>query len=390
MIKKLILTGLFIVILLIIIAVSTSKGPEMEVLEAKKGQISEMVEDTAYVQAVNDYKIEAPLNGRIIDLNIDYGDEVQEGQLLLSLENLELESEVESSKSQLAQAKADLRSGEITLNSLRVQLDEARKDLKRKTVLLEAQAIAQADYDTAVSNLASLENSVTAQEAYINNIRLRIQELEQLNQNLASRKEQLAVNSPMNGLVLDLPVKEGQVVAPGSLLIQLGSIAQLEVRAEILSDDLADVKTGQTVYITAAVLGEKRLKGKVTQIYPQAQEKTSALGVVQRRVPVIISLDKSANLRPGYEVRAAIETAAKDEVIIVPRESVRTAENANYQVIAVINGQVEYKEVKTGLKNQDRIEITEGLEAGDKIIRDAGSNIAEGKKVKAVVVNESI
>jgi len=182
--------------------------------------------------------------------------------------------------------------------------------------------------------------------------------------------------------VLTLPVKQEQVVNQGDLLVNVAMSEQLEVKADILSDDLADIKIGQRVTVTAPVLGQQALVGEVRKIYPQAEEKTSALGVIQRRVPVIITLPAPVNLKPGYEVRVSIETMSRQDVLTLPRESVRTREDGQKEVMLVIEKRIKHQLVKTGISDQENVEISSGLTAEAQVVRDAGLNLAEKTRVK--------
>jgi HlyD family secretion protein len=193
------------------------------------------------------------------------------------------------------------------------------------------------------------------------------------------------VKSPTDGTVLNLPVKQEEVVNSGALLAVLAAAGQLEVKADILSDDLGEVRVGQKVSITAPVLGGKKLAGAVKKIYPSAEEKESALGVIQRRVPVIITLPDPDVLKPGYEVRVAIETLTREDVLVLPREAVRTTGDGLKEVMVVTQqGQVQRRTVQTGLSDQENIEITGGLESGEMIVMDAGLDLKEKTRVKPV------
>lgn len=194
----------------------------------------------------------------------------------------------------------------------------------------------------------------------------------------------MVVKSPAEGIVLDLPVKREEVVSPMTLLASVAVAGQLEVRADILSDDLGEVRPGQKTIISAPVLGQKILLGQVKKIYPRAEEKQSALGIIQRRVPVIINLPEPDLLKPGYEVRVAIETLSRQEVLVLPREAVRTTGGGQREVTIVVKGQVEHRPVQTGLSDQVYIEITGGLEAGDVVVRDGGLELKEKTKVKPI------
>ena len=103
----------------------------------------------------------------------------------------------------------------------------------------------------------------------------------------------MVIISPIDGTIVRLPVKVGQYLLTGTTVAQVASLNQLEIKTEILSDDMADIMLGQKAIISAPLLKDKELEGEVVQIYPQAEEKLSALGVIQYRVPVIISLKRS-------------------------------------------------------------------------------------------------
>lgn len=108
----------------------------------------------------------------------------------------------------------------------------------------------------------------------------------------------------------------------------------------------------------------------------------SALGIAQRQVPVIISLDETANLKPGFEVKVAVETSTRQNVLLAPLESVITRADGLKEVIVVTNNLVTRRAVKTGINDRENVEITEGLEEGDIIVRDGGLGLAEKAKVK--------
>jgi HlyD family secretion protein len=169
----------------------------------------------------------------------------------------------------------------------------------------------------------------------------------------------------------------------GALLAQVGSASALEIKVDLLSDDLGAVRLGQKAQITAPVLGDQVLSGEVAKIYPQAEEKQSALGVIQRRVPTIIKLASSANLKPGYETRVSIITASQQGILLVPREAVLTATNGQKQVMMIVNGRVRFQEVKTGLQDSKNVEILEGLKSGDLIVKDASVTLKANARVKA-------
>ena len=118
------------------------------------------------------------------------------------------------------------------------------------------------------------------------------------------------------------------------------------------------------------------------KIYPQAEEKISALGVIQRRAPVLITVKDPANLKPGFEVKVAIQTLSRTDVLIVPRESVITRGDGQKEVAVVNNGRISYQLIETGINDQDNIEVAGDLKEGDLVVRDGSLGLKENTKVK--------
>lgn len=375
------------VLVVVIIGLMLSNGQEVEVIRAQEGILVKQIQDSGYVQEADDYKIQAAQQAKVLTVSVETGEEVEEGQEVLLLENRDLAAQMDSVSAQIAQVKAELNAGTNGLEITRMDLEQAEKDLQRQKKLMESGAVSSADYEQAVLAADKFRKTVSQQSSYVNDLNLQLSNMENMYSTLEEKNQELVVLSPAQGRILDLPVEKGQVVYPGTLLVQIGT-GELEIKADILSDDLREVKPEQKVLITAPVLGDLVIEGQVKKIYPRAYEKTSALGVVQRRVPVIISLNNPEKLRPGYEVRVSIQTMEKADILVLPREAVRSDGKGGYEVMAVANGRVQYREVTMGARNAEKAEITEGLKAGDMVIRDAGMDIAEKAKVKAIEYTE--
>ena len=387
--KAWIIGGLILAAIIAAAAIMGNSGEQVEVVKAGRGTFTLTVEETGYVQAANDREVQAALAAQVRNVLLETGDKVMPGQVLIKLSSPELTAEIESARSQLARTEAELQAAELSVQSLRLELKQAENDLTRKKTLLESGALARAEYEQAELQVGKFRKSVSQQEASVSGLNKQVASLSTMLDSLEEKAGELQVISPISGTILDLPVKVGQVVAPGTLLAQVGSDNQLEVKTELLSDGLRRVKTGQTTHITAPVLGEQALTGQVSKIYPRAYEKTSALGVIQRRVPVIIALNQSTNLQPGYEVRVAIETLRKEGVILLPRESVRLTEDGHYRVLVVNEGRITERSIEIGEKNQQWVEVIKGIKVGETVVRDGSQELKEGSRVKAVITGQN-
>ncbi len=282
----------------------------------------------------------------------------------------------------MSQIKSALANQQAAIAGIRTELTAAEKQFVRIEGLYRAGGASQADYDNASLAVERLQKSL---EEASNSLNYSQQQEESLSETLKialSNQKQLTVRSPIEGKLMYLACEKGQVITPGTPVAGVAVMGELEIKADVLSDDIAEITEGQDVLITAPVLGNTILQGQVIRVYPQAEEKMSALGVIQRRVPVIISLAEAGILKPGFEVRVEINTVKKENVLILPRETVRKNQKDKEEVVLVVNGKTVSQVVKTGLYDSNNTEILSGLQEGDQVVKNAGSDFVPGTKVR--------
>lgn len=379
--KKILIFGSLAVGAILLIAFKFNSGLPVDVLKAGLGPLTAWVEETAYVQAQDDMVIQSSQSGKIVEVAVEVGQKVKAGQKLLVMENLDMQYQQDALTLQIEQLQSELAGCRIELEQARLDLEEDQKKLQRDKQLFEAGAIAKAEYEASVQRNRNLQKATEQKELAQQSLNKQLAAQDALYNDLQQRNQQLVVESPAAGTILDLPAKKEQAIVPGNVLVQLGEGA-LELKTELLSDDMAEVKIGQNVEISAPILGNKVLHGTVKKIYPRAYEKTSALGVIQRRVPVLITLPANGLLKPGYEVQARIITQLKPRVITLPRTAIRVDDRGKNEVLAVVQGKIHHLQVQTGLQNPEAVEIRSGLQAGQLVIRDASTDIKEKTRVK--------
>lgn len=357
---------------------------EVAMVTAGSGNLVQTVKETGNVQPVQDYDVYTAQGGRVVSLEVEIGQSVEQGQTLLVLENLDLAMQADEVRSRLNQAVAAVAGLEAAVERTELQLADARGNLERMEHLLEAAAVTQVEYEQARLHVEAYERSLKEQQAHLDSTRAQVDGLSHSLQQLGAKQQQLLVTSPAAGTVLRMPVQRNQTLPPGSLVATVAPTDRLEVKADVFGDDLGRVAVGQKVTITAPVLGSEVLSGRVEKIYPRAEEKLSPLGITQRRVPVIISLEDPGNLKPGFEVTVQIETLRRENVLTVPRQAVRTLADGTGQVMLVVDGRVRHQVVETGISDGENVEITHDLEAGDLLVRNGGLDLAEGTRVRSL------
>ncbi|HBT20604.1 MAG TPA: efflux RND transporter periplasmic adaptor subunit [Peptococcaceae bacterium] len=386
--RKKIYLGLGIIAILAVGAlVFTNQGTEVETVRVKQGSITRKVVDTGYVQPVTESSLYATQNARVVRVLVETGQSVKKGQTLAILENRDLAIQINEVRTRLAQAEANASSIRAAMERIHLELENAQENLSRVKELYMAGAATKAKFEAAQLKGETYQQSLKEQQSQLDSILAQVSGLRENLEQLTSKEKQLTIRSPIGGIILNLPIEEHQVLAPGILLATVADPNKLEVKTDILSDDLREVKVGQKVTITSPVLGERKLVGKVKEIYPRAVEKQSSLGVIQRRVPVIISLNDPANLKPGYEVKVAIETLIRSNVLLVPHEAARTLEDGRKEVMAVVDGRIKRRLVETGISDNENIEIISGLQLEDEIIKDGSLDLKDKAKVKPVRVD---
>lgn len=380
--KRWLLTGAGIIALLAAGWGIANRGQAVDTVLVSKGVISRTVSETGYVRSLNEYNLEAQQSGQITSLAVKAGQEVKQGQQLMVIENPDIKAAKNQSRAQLVLAQTESTLARQSLSSYRIDLEAAQTHYERQKVLFEAGAVSQADFEQARSSQEKASQLVQQQERYLAQLEEKIAAYSDILRENEGKEADLLINSPTDGTVLDLPVKQGTVITPGALLCQIGTPELLEIQVDLLGDQMRDVQVGQPVFVSSPVLGSATLAGKIKEIRPRAYVKISALGVEQRRVPVIITLNDPGLLKPGYEVQVVIQTAHREGVLMVSRESVRNLGEAGYQVMKVKDKRIQHQKIEPGIKNQDYIEVVQGLQEGDVIVKDGSAQLPEKTTVK--------
>jgi len=360
-----------------------SSLPRVEVTPVNRGSIAESIEESGYTRANESYQLQAPSSGRILTINVENGQQVKANETIMQMQDLTLEADLAEVNQNAAEGEAAVREAEISLKSANLDLEDARSNYTKTKTMFESNAISKSDYDVAVTTLKKAEQSVELLKTRIANGSKQLAAYQNEQGSLQQEYEQLTVKSPIDGYILSLPVKKSQLVQLGSTLAVIGTPHRLEAYVEILSNEVVQVKPGLKATVSYGGEGQT-LTGRVKEVYPQAQEKLSALNVLERRVPVVITLDSNGPLQPGYEVKVKINYAIHDKTLIIPREALISGTNGESQVRIADSGKAKTCPVKIGLKNQQQVEILQGLQPGNLVIRDGSLSLSENSRIKVI------
>jgi len=379
---------------------------EAETLKVSKGEIKQYVEETAQVLLRDKQTVYIEGSGKIVDINVDVGDAVKQGDLLLSLEKTDLELQLKDAEAGIEASRAQLKGTELINYANKIELAKialtqaenayasAKRNLESAKKLYESEALSKEELDKA-------QDAYNSAAASLDSARLQLEDVksgapEHLKNSYKAQLEQAVirrdtilrnirkqeVRAPIDGIVIEKLVERNSFASPSTPAFVIGDVNKVELQAEVLSDDANKIKAGNEVEISGKAIDDTLLKGKVTKIAPAAKTVTSALGINQKRVQVTIEItDRSDLIKPGYELDVKIITSTKNNAIKVPDSSVFDYKGESC-VFIVKNGRAFIRAVKKGIESGDFIEIAEGLNEGDTILVKPDNNIREGIRIK--------
>ncbi|MGG5253548.1 efflux RND transporter periplasmic adaptor subunit [Neobacillus sp. SM06] len=176
------------------------------------------------------------------------------------------------------------------------------------------------------------------------------------------------ITAPADGVITTITVSAGERVTAGQVVAHLTNYSDLKAVVQIDELDIPKIQLNQTATLKVNAYPDQSYTGKVTAI---ANEGTTTNGV--STFDVTIGLDQSQNLKVGMSTEASILTASKDNALYIPLEAVHTANNQKFVLLASAGtteqtgAMQQRKIIKTGLANEDYVEITEGLTEGETV-----------------------
>jgi HlyD family secretion protein len=423
-----------VAVLLIFIMVARSAGwigkpkeLEVELAKAKRVTIIEKVSASGTVQPVTEVKIAPEVSGEIIDLLIEEGDSVKQGETLVKIRPDTWQSRLEQAEAGLSQQRANLEQSKSNLLRTQATFTRAEAEYKRQERLWKEKVISEADWQLAKQNYEIAKNDVVSAEQSVEASRSVIRSTEASLREAREDFRKTTVVAPMHGIVSKLLVKNGERVVgtatmTGTEMLRIADLNKMEVRVNVNENDIVRVHLGDTAIIDVdAYSADKReFKGVVTLIANTAKDKVSQDAITEFEVRILMlptsyqDLVKAGNkfpFRPGMTASVDILTTTKPNALSVPLASVTTRNpedekkegennggpNSNARqtsdqtkpqkkvedktvIFINDNGVAKMVEVKTGISDYDNIEILSGISDGAEII--TGPFTAVSKRLK--------
>jgi HlyD family secretion protein len=380
---------------------SASSAPQGIVLNA-----------TGYIVAAHKIEVAAKVVGKVKWIGVDKGDRVQEGQVMVRLEDDEYQAQLQQARGQMAmlrakldealhgsrpeeiaQAIANVDVGKADLENARVTLERTKGLVREGVAPVQSLDDAQSRYDQAVHKLNALQKTyelvkIGPREEEIDALR---GQLEQAKGSVAYAETALAntvIRAPVTGTILERAVEKGEFVTTSFVgdrgakgyVVSLADLNDLEVELDISQNDFAKLHSMQHGVITTDAFPDRKYDGFIKEISPEANRQKAT---VQIKVKVSKPDDY---LRPEMNASVAFvaeekpdssAAAAAKPVILVPASALRDG-----AVFVYLDGRAVRRTVRAGVSSSGGIEIDSGLIGGEDLIVDPPAGLKDGDRVR--------
>jgi HlyD family secretion protein len=390
----------------LIVTVETIKTRDLEAIVSASGKIQPK-------RLVN---ISADTPGRVVDLAVNEGDRVAKGQFLLQIDPKSLRSRVDNSTAGLQAAEGALDQLRQAVQTSRVQMEQAKKNLARQRELWSQQLSTREALEKAESDLQGMESTLQEREKQVNSQAARIAQERASLDSARYDLSKVRLESPIDGIVTRRNIQEGETAVigtmnnAGTVLLTLADMSVIQAEVEVDETNIPNVSLGQKAKITIDALPDHTFRGHVSEIgnspiQPVAGQTTTTQAT---NFKVTVMLDEQIpDVRPGFTCTADITTATRTGVVAVPIPAVAVRElvyDVNNQIVkaprdpkrrrtpsvepvaaaaelepgqtrketegvfVMRNGTAEFIPIELGISGDKYFEVSTGLKPGDQVV----------------------
>lgn len=374
----------------------TDKGEPVVISRPARETIIEKIPANGKIRPVTEVKISPDVSGEIVELNVEEGDRVQKGDLIIKIRQ-------DVYISLKDRAEASLNSTRAQYRQQKASFDQAEQNYNRNLDLYEKRAISLQEFEASTAEYEMASEQLKAAEFNIESATASLREAEE---NLTKT----VIYSPIDGIISSLSVEKGERVVgtsqmAGTEMLRIADFNMMEVLVDVNENDIIRITKGDTADIDVDAYPGRTFKGVVTQIANSAKNltaTTSALtDVTNFEVRIRLLPESYADLlendpipfRPGMSASVEINTDRQDNVLTVPLQAV-TSEECIF-TYDPSTATVKSVKVSTGIQSIEDIQITGGLNNTDSLWIVTGPYstvnrvLEDGMKVNAEIDNNN-
>lgn len=371
-------------------------SPLVDGVKVRSTELVRSVQFSARVSTLARVEIGSTVTARVAQVLVREGAQVREGDILVRLESDELRAILAQAQAAQIQAQAKLQglrsTGRVQAQAALAQalatVHAAQADVTRTQQLVtqgflsparldEAQralAVARAVQDGAAAQVqANTESGTDVGQAQAQFVAARAAV-----EAAQARLQQAVLRAPTDARVLLRSVEQGQIVQPGRALLSLALMGPTQIKAQVDERFLAQLAVGQSAAVVADAFADQRLAAHVSFIAPAVDAQRGA-------VEVTLTLENAAPafLREDMTLSIEVETAHRSNALTIPLAALRSAPgsaNETGEVLVAVDGRVQLRTVRLGVRSMQAAEVVSGLNEGDMVI--LGANVVAGQRVR--------
>jgi HlyD family secretion protein len=359
---------------------------EVTVESPKRGLIIQTVTAPGAVEPVEEAEIASQIVGRVVEVHVKDGDSVKEGSLLVKLDDTDAKARLDSAIAGIDRLKAAIKQAEQ-------ECEKTARDFERASVLAGRRVGSQTEQQDARTAQLKAEAALTMS-------RNELAESEAMRRMSLQEFTRTEIRAPINGVVAGLEVEVGEVVIagttnlPGTVLMTVGDLSHMQIRADVDETDVPLVERGQPVNIYLQSNLTKPIPGFVDRVAPKGKKSEEVVSF-----ETLIRVEgQDASLRSGMTATVEIEVQHAPDVLGVPVQAVvhrrrkdlpdtravrdwssrhartpgekaKDLESLYVKIVFVAeNGQARARPVETGISDERRVEILSGLKPTDRVV----------------------
>jgi RND family efflux transporter MFP subunit len=346
------------------------------VADAGAASTGSILDASGYIVARRQATVASKITGKMVELDIEEGDHIQEGQVIARLDDSNVRASLAAAHAQLDFAKAGLAETEVNLAN-------ARRDFDRQTSLVKGHFVSQAALDNSKTSMDALTAQLATQRS---NIEVAQRNVEVADRNLADT----IVRAPFTGIVTVKAAQPGEIVSPlsaggGFTRTGIGTIVDmdsLEIQVDVNENFINRVEPAQKVTAKLNAYPDWQIPGHVIAVIPTADRSKGT-------VTVRIALDqKDPRILPEMGVRVSFLAGSSSGGEVHPVPGLRLPSDAvqvsgSVGVVYVVHdSMVERRAVKLGASSSNQVTVLSGLQPGERVVIGDFARLKDGLKVR--------
>jgi HlyD family secretion protein len=378
--KKNYLIWLTVLVAVVIVLKLTLFAPRLvKTVKVERRDLAAQVYGNGTVEAKVVVGVSSKITGRIVELNVDQGDEVKRGQLLARLENDDFSQQERQSEAGLNRSAASLSVEQANLRKARANLALAVKNAQRFKALAAKNLVSRMEAEQYDTTCQVAREEVSRCQAAIDAVRME-QRANRANLGFSrSKVTDTLIYAPQDGVIITRDLEKGATVTPGQAIFTLADPGTVWVKANVDESQLKGVVAGKKAVITLRSSSEEKFQGRVARIGRQSDRVTEELEVDVTFTPPL------RNFRLGEQADVYIMTEARKSTSSLPSAALVTKEKIR-GVWIVENARLKFKAVSTGIEDpRNFAEILQGLTGSEQVVVAPPAEMAkfsDGMKVR--------